>query len=229
MKFRIFLLVVSIILAGISAQAQTLYNNGNPNGNTYAWTINFGWAVSDSFNISSYYGSSYVTGASFAMWTFPGDTLTSAELSITSLPFGGTTYFDQTVSLTQGACSGNQYGFNVCLETTSLNFYEVPLTNGTYWLTLQNASVSNGDPIYWDENFGPSRAKDSGVLPIAVMGSEAFTVLGTNSTCICGCSAQANCEESVSSTAPEPGSLLLFSSGGIALFGLLRGLRGRLF
>jgi hypothetical protein len=225
-------LVVAFILLALTAvpaMGQTLYDNGYPNGNLTAYTVNFGYAVSDSFNVSSYYGYSFVTGASFAMWLFEGDTLKSAELSITSLPFGGTAYFDQTVTFTQGPCTTNQYGYSVCTETTNLNSYQPMLNNGAYWLTLQNASVSSGGPVYWDENFGPSKAKDSSVLPMAVMGSEAFTVLGYSSTCICGCSAQANCADAPSSTAPEPGSLWLFGPGCLALFGLFRGLQSTLF
>jgi hypothetical protein len=231
MKALMAVLTMCIVLTAVPAMAQTLYDNGPINGNTSAWTINFGYAVSDSFNVPySPYGST-ITGASFGMWLFPGDTLTSAELSITSLPFGGTQYFDETVNFTQGPCTSNQYGYNVCVENTT--FYGGPiLSQGTYWLSLQNARVPSGDPVYWDENFGPSRAKDSSVLPMAVMGSESFTVLGTGywttSTCMCGCSAQANCADSPSSTAPEPGSIWLFGPGCLALFSSLRGLRRRL-
>lgn len=226
---KLVLAFILLALTGGPATAQTLYDNGYPNGNVSAYTINFGYAVSDSFNVSSYYGYSFVTGASFAMWLYQFDTLTSAELSITSLPFGGTTYFDQTVSFAQGPCTTNQYGYSVCTETTNLNYSQAILNNGSYWLTLQNASVSSGNPVYWDENFGPSKAKDSSVLPTALMGSEAFTVLGDTSTCMCGCSAQANCADSLSSTVPEPGSISLLGSGGVAILGLLGAMRRKLF
>jgi len=227
MKLQVLILTLCLTFAIIPATAQMIYDNGAINGNTNAFTINFGYGVSDSFNVPYSYTGSTITGASFGMWLFPGDTLTSAELSITSLPFGGTQYFDQTVNFTQGRCTSNQYGFSVCVENTS--FLGPYLSQGTYWLSLQNARVPSGDPIYWDENFGPSRAKDSSVLPNALMGSEAFTVLGNNSsTCMCGCSAQA-CEDSASSTVPEPSSLFLFGPGCVLLFGFLRGLRRNLF
>jgi uncharacterized repeat protein (TIGR03803 family) len=110
--------------------------------------------------------------------------LQSAEISITSQPFGGTTYFDGTVNLTQSSCVSNQFGYNVCAETDNLNVSS--LVNGTYWVNLQNASVTNGDPAYWDENSGvgcrsdgcPSQADESSVGTIP---SESFTILG--STC----------------------------------------------
>jgi len=227
MKSRTLLLAVCLILTAISATAQTIYDNGSINGNLNAYTINFGYAVSDSFNVPYSYTGSTISGASFGMWLFAYDTLTSAELSITSLPFGGTKYFDETVNFTQGPCTSNQYGYSVCAENTTFN--GPILSQGTYWLSLQNASVPSGDPVYWDENFGPSKARDSSVLPFAVMGSEAFTVLGYSSTCMCGCSAQANCADSPSSTVPEPGSISLLGGGGVAILGFLGALRRKLF
>jgi len=152
-----------------------IYDNGPTNGNTDAWTINFGFVVSDSFNVS--YDNTLITGGSFAMWLFPGDTLTSAELSITSEENGGTSYFDQTVNFTQSGCVTNEFGYNVCTETTS--FTGPNLNAGTYWVNLQNASIPNGDPIYWDENSGPSSASQNSVGTIP---SESFTILGSATT-----------------------------------------------
>ncbi|MGA2370952.1 MAG: choice-of-anchor tandem repeat GloVer-containing protein [Candidatus Korobacteraceae bacterium] len=161
-----------------------MYDNGPINGNTDAWTINFGLITSDSFNVAS--NNSTVAGMSFGAWLFSGDTLTSAEVSITSAENGGTSYFDQTVNFTMGTCTGNEYGYNVCTVTTSFN--GPTLNAGTYWVNLQNASVPSGDPVYWDENSGvgctgpgcPSSASqnDVGTIP-----SEAFTMLGGTITC----------------------------------------------
>jgi hypothetical protein len=60
-----------------------IYDNGPTNGNTDAWTINFGFIVSDSFNVTQG-NNTNVTGMSFAAWMAPGDVLDSAEVSITS-------------------------------------------------------------------------------------------------------------------------------------------------
>ncbi len=88
------------------------------------------------------------------------------------------------MNLTQNSCVSNQFGYNVCTQTGNLNVSS--LLTGTYWLNLQNASVTNGDPAYWDENSGvgcrsdgcPSQAseEDVGTIP-----SESFSILG--STC----------------------------------------------
>ena len=152
-----------------------IYDNGPTNGNTDAWTINFGYVVSDSFNVAN--DNTSVTGMTFAAWLLPGDTLGSAEVSITSSENGGTSYFDQTVTFSPGACTANDYGYNVCNETTS--FTGPTLNAGTYWVNLQNASVSSGDPVYWDENSGPSSAYESSIGTIP---SESFTILGNATT-----------------------------------------------
>ena len=208
MKIRITSLVlVCLTLAVVPAVAQTIYSNGAINGNTDAWTINFGFVVSDTFNVTN--NNTPVYGASFGMWLYSGDTLTSAELSITSGENSGTSYFDQTVNFTQGACVANQYGYNVCQEDTTFN--GPTLNAGTYWLNLQNASVPSGDPVYWDENSGTSQASENSVGSIP---SEAFTLLGyassTTSTSTTG------------DSVPEPSTIMLFGSGILGLAGVLR-------
>jgi hypothetical protein len=211
LKLRIASITLLLLaLVAIPAMAQDIYDNGPINGNTDAWTVNFGFVVSDTFNVTN--PNTTITGASFGMWLFPGDTLTSAELSITSGENGGTSYYDQTVNFTQSGCAGNGFGFNVCTESTS--FSGPTLNSGTYWLNLQNASVPSGDPIYWDENSGvgcsgpgcPSQASENSVGSIP---SEAFTVLGTSST-------------TTTSSVPEPSSILLLGSGILGLAGVLR-------
>ncbi|MGA2369195.1 MAG: hypothetical protein ACLPPV_08085 [Candidatus Korobacteraceae bacterium] len=164
-------------------QDNDIYDNGPINGNTDAWTINFGFVVSDTFTVPS--GGDTITGGTFGLWLFSGDTLSTAELSITAGENGGTSYFDQTVNFTMGTCTVNQYGYNICSVTTS--FTGPPLNGGTYWVNLQNASVPSGDPVYWDENSGvgctgtgcPSSASDSEVGTIP---SESFTILGSSTT-----------------------------------------------
>ena len=216
---RRFLFLISAMLLAftLTSFAQNdLYDNGPTNGTVDAWTINFGFAVSDSFTLGS---GGQVNGLNFAAWLFPGDVLQSAEVSITSSEFGGTTYFDGVVNFTQSGCTTNQLGFSLCNESAS--FAPVNLGAGTYWLNLQNANVNTGDPVYWDENSGPSLASESSVGTIP---SESFTVLGQSSTCTgCGCWNNPDC------VGPEPGSLTLSLSGLTTIFGLLAVLRRRIF
>ncbi len=166
--------------------AMEIYDNGPINGTTDAWTINGGFVVSDTFTVGS--GGGPVNGLTFGAWMFPGDVFQTVEISITSSEFGGTTYTDQVLNFTTSGCSGNQYGFNVCTES-STNFSALNLAAGTYWVNLANAVVNNGDPIYWDENSGigcgsqgcPSSASGNAIGTIP---SEAFTILG-NATTTC--------------------------------------------
>ena len=197
--------VLCLALAPIPAVADTIYDNGPINGNTDAWTINFGFVVSDTFTVGA--GGATITGLDFGAWLYStGDVLENAEVSLTSSEFGGTTYFDGVVNFTQSACSINEFGFQICDESGSFN--GPSLSGGTYWLNLQNAVVNDGDPVFWDENSGPSQASHNSVGTIP---SESFTILGTTTG-----------GTSEHGTVPEPNSMLLFGSTVLGLAGFLR-------
>jgi len=203
--FLLWPLALCLALVTVPSMAQAVYDNGPTNGNTDAWTINFGFIVSDTFTVNIGSGMATITGFTMADWLFPGDTLTSADLSITSAENGGVTFFEQTVNFTQSDCSANTFGFNVCNEDTT--FSGPTLTNGTYWINLQNASVPSGDPVYWDENSGPASASENTVGSVP---SESFTVRGSFET------------GTTTGTVPEPSSIMLFGSGILGLASLLR-------
>jgi hypothetical protein len=201
-----------LLLASVPALADVLYENGPINGQTDAWTINFGFELADSFTIST--GESTVNGVAFGAWLFPGDVLESVQVTLSTESLGqGTIFFDGRVNFTASNCFLNNYSFEVCTETGSFN--PTTMGDGTYWLTLKNALVNNGDPVYWDENSGvgchspgcPSEADNGSIASPDTLPSEAFSVLGTTNG---------------TSTVPEPGSLLLFGGAFTALVGTLR-------
>lgn len=197
--------IALLALMAVPAVAQTVYSNGPTNGNTDAWQFNFGFVVSDTFNVST--NGIAITGASFGMWLYQGDIMPSVELSITSQENGGTDYFDQTVNFTQSNCTINNYGYNVC--TVNTTFSGPTLNSGTYWLNLQNPQRPLGY-VLWDENSGPSQASSNvyGSIP-----SESFTVLGGSTT---------STTTTTSSSVPEPSSIMLMGSGVLGLGGILR-------
>ena len=209
------LTILCLALAAIPAWAD--WDNGPINGTTGAWTINFGYIVSDTFIGSG----GVVTGFQFGLWEFPGDKMTSVQWSLTSGENSGTTYGSATASgssLRDTFISTNQYGYDIDkITVTGLDVATV--AGATYWLNLQNAAVPSGDPVYWDENSGkgcsgsgcPSLASQSAVGTIA---SEAFTLNG----CVAGNNNLPDCGPPT----PEPSSILLFGSGILALAGILR-------
>jgi len=178
-------------LAAPPPPANEVYDNGPINGDVNAWTINFGYSVSDSLEILR---TSQVSGLSFGAWLYPGDTIQTVEVQIGGGAFGGN-LLDEIVPVTQSDCVDNACGYAVCTENAAFDprwlwtacwFGSCP---ATYWVTLQNAVVSTpGDPAFWDENYGagcggylgtspstcPSSANSSSMVgPIP---SEAFTL-----------------------------------------------------
>ena len=198
--FFSLLTILCLMLTVAPAMADTLYSNGPYNGTNDAWTINFGFSVSDSFTVPT---NSDIGDLHIVYWDASStDLLTTVDMAIGSTSFGGT---PQTLTgVTNQFLTTNQYGyFLYAAWYTGLN---IPWSGAGY-VTLDNACSTSGcsvsNPIYWDENSGPSTAYENTIGSIP---SEAFTLTG-------GC-----CPPPV----PEPSSILLFASGILGLGGVFR-------
>jgi hypothetical protein len=194
------LTIVCLVLAVSPAMADTLFNNGAYNGTVDAWTINFGFSVSDSFTCSA---NCSVEDFHMVNWNVPGFVTTGAEIQLGASSFGNN-YADLTLAPSGSTDLGsNQFGYE--LWQYDFTFANVAVPSGTSWVTLSNATDSGGNPVYWDENSGPASAYENSVGSIA---SEAFTITGTTG--------------SGGGTTPEPSSIMLFGSGILGLAGVLR-------
>jgi hypothetical protein len=209
-RLRRLVLLWSFLLV-LPLPASVLYDNGPIIGSyggigIASWvegTHNEWYMATNSFTLSA---DSIFTGVTFGAEFYAGDSGLTVDWAITSTPFGP--------SLAQGTASlAGTYLFTnpgydpVDAWAESFFVDPVELAAGTYWLQLSNCMTSNYDWAYWDVNQGPSVAYQKyqyqegtdlypgqGKVPY----SESFQILG-------------------SEAAPEPGSLVLLSSGALLL------------
>src|SRR5262245_41029229 len=125
--------VVAALFVAPAAQADVVYDNGPADGTINGWTINFGYAVANSFTLAD---PSLLTGAKFTLWNLPGDVTATVDWSIVDTPTGGATLGFGTASVTQNLQFTNAYGYDVNQDTIALP--NIALGPGTYWFELQN-------------------------------------------------------------------------------------------
>ena len=175
-----------------------LYDNGPINATIDAWTINFGYSMANTYSIS---GSA--TSAQIGLWAFPGDTITSIDWAFGSAP-GLADYSSGTSAVAYTFLGPNIYGYDI-----GTGVFAVSAPAGSGWFTIQNAVVPSGDPIFWDENDGPSLSWESaiGYAPCLSVGvgqypcSESFQLYGS---------------------VPEGSTFLLMGTGLVGLAGVVR-------
>jgi hypothetical protein len=179
----------------------TLYSNGTI-GTAEAFGITGSTnLVSDSFTLTA---SATITMITFSDWIIPvsGATPEAVQWDIGSSAFGSDlgSAADVTLSSTlfcadvDPAC--DIQGFDIYSSSFGL---DVSLAAGTYWLTLENATASDGTDGSWGTGFtsGGSAAEVSDSQGIGNIPSEFFQIDGV--------------------TTPEPGSLALGGAGLVLL------------
>ncbi|PZN84209.1 MAG: hypothetical protein DM484_03145 [Candidatus Methylumidiphilus alinenensis] len=198
-------LFLTLGFAAGSASADTIvYDNGPINGTINAYNIYFGFAITDSFTLSS--NASVHDFDNLGLWVYPGAQPTSVDFLITTAAFGGITVDSGTAALSSVQV-GTGFGYYP-IYSSSFNIPSLPLSAGTYWLQLQNAVTTNGSHVYWDINYGPSTAylQPYGYGTYAI-GSESFQVTATPT--------------------PIPAALWLVGSGLAGVFGFARRKAGK--
>src|SRR5664279_1465969 len=113
------LTILCLLLAVAPAMADTLYDNGPYNGNTWAWLINFGSSVSDSFTLAAnYQGAEYIDGLHFVYWDAYGtyDVLTTVDMALGSTSFGADYFSGTLTNVTNTFLGTNQYGYSLYLS-----------------------------------------------------------------------------------------------------------------
>ena len=138
---NMIVLVASFLLSSSFASANVLYDNGPVNGQLDAFTINYGYTVSDSFSLAS---NSTITDVNFWTWNYPGDIPLTVDWAITSDPLGGTTFASGSgTSLTNSlVINPNQYGYDIFQNTFSIL---ESLGTGTYWLQFSRGAIQKND------------------------------------------------------------------------------------
>src|ERR1035437_6670957 len=130
MKMRIAslsLLTVCCLMLAVAPAMADSYSNGPYNGTNDAWTINFGFSISDSFTAPS---GANVQGLSLVYWdASASDLLTTVDMQLGSTSFGGT--INTLSGVTNTFLGTNQYGYNLYQASYS-SFGSLPWSGAGY-------------------------------------------------------------------------------------------------
>jgi PEP-CTERM motif len=224
------LVVIALLACAGPASAGVVFDNmGTTNNfNVDAWSIQIPFWVADTFTLGS---PTTVTGVNFWVWKSSNDPVTSVQLSIISdvgLPTDGTTLYTADAS-TPGVSvtdtfvqNTSSYLSSYYIDKITFSTGGISLGTGTYWLELTNAVSSPGNLIWWDQSDG-----NNSIAWERYDDTQSGYMANTGSGCWGSGAPGTTCTESfqvlnADTTAPEPGSLMLFGSGVLLLAGAWR-------
>jgi hypothetical protein len=192
-------LIICLFVAMPGFAGVIVYNNGA--GSTNSTAVNdlvsfpisgVGAWTSDTFTIAN--SGTVLIAVDAAIWSLTGNLGSSLNYCIsTSVDCSGSIETGTGVSLTADGALGTS-GTGYTLEEYTFALKSNAYSSGTYWLTLTNAVVGNGNTAYWDEyggTTGTSTARSS-LVELPTNQSQSFDI---------------------QAAAPEPGSIALFGSG----------------
>jgi opacity protein-like surface antigen len=159
------------VIASTPASADVVFDSGAFNGTIDAYTLGYGYVVSNSFTIVA---PIVVEGFTFVSWNEQGSVTTGVQWAIGSTAFGSG-LGSGTAAVTNTFLSNNNSGYDVnSNEAGGLN---IALGAGTYWLSLLEATNTNNSIAYWDVNqSGLSQAVHNSIGDIS---AETFQILGS--------------------------------------------------
>ena len=220
---RAALAAAAVMALSGAANADILYQNPNPISSSATdvdgFTINFGFSVSDSFDLGS---SSTLSSADFLALNFTGDQISAVDWIISSDAGGAGTVFGQGIgtSVSDVFQGVSALGLDMNLDTFSLG--NLDLSAGTYWLTLENAVATNDDAAYWNQGGGSSQAWEDTVGLMTVdnnCGGFGGPPLGGP---LASCAETFRINGTSGVTVPEPITLSFFGAGLVGAAALRR-------
>ncbi len=211
MKSLTLLLVLVCLAVAAPAFAGVIYTDGPTTGTNLALFIDgpnpggpFIESISDGFVASA---SGTASSLDFGMWVPTNSTPTAVSWWLGTTAFGGDISSGSTAQVSYTYLLASGYGYDV-YEATVTGLSGSLTAGSSYWLTLGNGNNSFGNQnAAWDISNGPATLhvhKQWLAAAHAHISGKPSPSIGT------------------SSPTPEPGSMMMFGTGILALAGVLR-------